>query len=108
LVLGSFSYNVPRFISLVEDRGKVVGGKVRIIKDETEKVKTIYFNHRNGSIDDEAVVQYLIGAMSDAAKRTPFVYQGLYRQCMKWHNLLCRVYSSFFSLIFHACMVHGY
>jgi hypothetical protein len=57
LVLGSFSYNVPKLISLVEDRGKV-GGKVRIVKDETEKVKTLYFNHRNGSIDDEAVVQY--------------------------------------------------
>jgi hypothetical protein len=53
------------FISLLEDRGKV-GGKVRIRKDE--KVKTLYFNHRNGIIDYESVVKYLLGAMSDASE----------------------------------------
>lgn len=47
--------------------------------------------------------------MSDAAKQPPFVCQVLTTGlCMKWHKLLSAVDSSFSSLTFHACMVHGY
>lgn len=80
LVFGAFILVIIYLGLFISERTGKVGGKVRIKKDETEKVTTSFLTIGTvASMMKPFYLQYVIGAMSDAAKRTPFVCQGLYR-----------------------------
>lgn len=75
MALGSFSIFFT-FISPGEDTGKF-GGKNENQKRNWKGNVIIFL--RNDTIGDEAVLYYLLGAVSDATKRPPFVCKGLHR-----------------------------